>query len=217
MQPPRRADDERRDRVGRRRVERSRLDPRSTSLGSTTNGSRPASSRSRSSAIAEAPLLDAVACSSRVPEAPCARMSQPSSSAIQIDVRGEPIRSRRQPDDALVDLVEARGRRELAPELEQRRRALRLAARRLVEARVLDRDRGVAGEHLEQAHVVLVELVEPELRDRRSRRRRASRSAAARRASDSSIDGVPGNARAELAVRGVADQQRLAASPRSGR
>ena len=59
------------------------------------------------------------------------------------------------------------GRRgELAAELEQCARALGLAALRLVEARVLERDGRVAGEHLEQAHVVLVELVEPELRER---------------------------------------------------
>ena len=42
---------------------------------------------------------------------------------------------------------------------------LRLSPLRLVQARVLERDRGVAGEHLEQAHVVLVELVDAELRD----------------------------------------------------
>ena len=63
------------------------------------------------------------------------------------------------------DLVEALGSRELAAELEQRGRALGLAPRGLVEAGVLERDGGVAGEHLEQADVVLVELVEAELRD----------------------------------------------------
>ena len=47
-------------------------------------------------------------------------------------------------DDALQDVVEGRGRGELPAELEQRRRALRVAPCRLVEARVLDRDRGVA-------------------------------------------------------------------------
>ena len=36
--------------------------------------------------------------------------------------------------------------------------ALRLVALGLVEARVLERDRGVAAEHLEQADVVFVEL-----------------------------------------------------------
>ena len=51
--------------------------------------------------------LDEMRCSVGRPAA-CAAMSQPSSSAIQIELRGEPIRSRRQLDDPLVDLVEAR-------------------------------------------------------------------------------------------------------------
>ena len=55
--------------------------------------------------------------------------------------------------------------RELAAELEQRGCALRLATRGLVQARVLERDRRVTGEYLQQADVVLVELVEPELRE----------------------------------------------------
>ena len=84
----------------------------------------------------------------------------------------EPDRGARRPeqvgaelDDALEDLVEARGGCELATELEQGGGAFRLASRSLVQARVLDRDGGVAGEDLEQPHVVLVELVEAELRD----------------------------------------------------
>src|SRR5262249_27501417 len=55
--------------------------------------------------------------------------------------------------------------RELVRECEQRLRALGLPALLLVEARVLERDRRLAGEHLEQAHVVFVELVDAELRD----------------------------------------------------
>ena len=54
---------------------------------------------------------------------------------------------------------------DVAGELEQRGRALGLTSLRLVEAGVLERNRCVAGEHLEHAQVVLVELVEAELRD----------------------------------------------------
>ncbi len=68
-------------------------------------------------------------------------------------------------DDALEHALEPLGGREVAPELEQRLRALRLAPLRLVEARVLERDRSVAGEHLQQAQVVLVELAQAELGD----------------------------------------------------
>src|SRR3954451_10547366 len=71
----------------------------------------------------------------------------------------------RQADDALIDLVQARGGRELATELQQRRGALRLAPRGLVEPRILDGNCSVARQHLEEANVVLVELVEAELRD----------------------------------------------------
>src|SRR5579862_3298316 len=74
------------------------------------------------------------------------------------DLRGEA----RHPRDDVVTLDE---RRELASELEERSRTLRLAPRRLEEARVLDRNGCVAGENLEQPHLVLVELVEAELRD----------------------------------------------------
>src|SRR5204862_215818 len=78
--------------------------------------------------------------------------------------RGAEARGR-EGDDAVEDLRETLRARELAAELEQRLRALRLAPLGLVEPRVLERDRGLAGEHLEQAHVVLVELVQAELRD----------------------------------------------------
>jgi hypothetical protein len=72
---------------------------------------------------------------------------------------------RRTVDDELQRLFERAGTRQLAAELEQRRRALRLAPLRLVEPRVLERDRRLAGQHLEQPRVVLVELVEAELGD----------------------------------------------------
>src|SRR5438067_4112330 len=68
-------------------------------------------------------------------------------------------------DDALEDVIEARSRRELASELEQLRCALGLAPGRLVQARVLDRDGRVTREHLEQPYVVLIELIQTELRD----------------------------------------------------
>src|SRR4029079_19816859 len=93
---------------------------------------------------------------------------------VDVAVRGilEPERGvrrrnqlRRSLDDALENALEPLGGREVAPELEQRLRALRLAPLRLVEARVLERDGGVAGEHLQQAQVVLVELAQAELGD----------------------------------------------------
>ena len=64
-------------------------------------------------------------------------------------------------DDAFEHALEPLRRGEVAPELEQRLRALGLAALRLVEACVLERDGGMAGEHLEEAQVVLVELLRP--------------------------------------------------------
>ena len=72
---------------------------------------------------------------------------------------------RRTLDDAFEHPLETLGRREVAPELEQRLRALGLAPLRLVQACVLERDGGVAGEHLKQAQVVLVELAQAELGD----------------------------------------------------
>src|SRR5262249_8085489 len=65
--------------------------------------------------------------------------------------------------DPVDDSVHSVGARKLAAELEQCRRALGLAALSLVEARVLERDRGVACEHLQQTDIVLVELVQTEL------------------------------------------------------
>ena len=55
--------------------------------------------------------------------------------------------------------------REVAGEREERLRALGLAALRLVQPRVLERDGRVPGQHLEEPQVVGVELVEAELRD----------------------------------------------------
>ena len=107
-------------------------------------------------------------------------------------------------------MVEARERRELAAELEQRGRALGLALRRLVQARVLDRHRSVPGEHLEQPDVVLVELVETELGDDDHAHDAA---AVAQRHGDErfldqrrALDAMP-----ELAVGRIPDEQRFAA------
>ena len=112
-------------------------------------------------------------------------------------------------DDPLQDVFEARGRCELAAELEQLRRALRLASRRLVEARVLDRDGRVTREHLEQPHVVLVELVQAELRD--DDHAHHPRAVAQRHGEKRLLDDRrPRNARAELAVGCIVDQQRFA-------
>ena len=80
--------------------------------------------------------------------------------------------ARRHLDAAAEHVLRRLRRRELAARLEQRvrdlsrlLRGLGLEALLLVEARVLERDRCLAGEHLEQADVVLVELVHAELRD----------------------------------------------------
>ena len=68
-------------------------------------------------------------------------------------------------DDPLEHVLEPFRGGEVAAELEQRLGALGLASLHLVEPGVLDRGRRVAGEHLEQAQVVVVELIETELRD----------------------------------------------------
>ena len=103
------------------------------------------------------------------------RMTTPSSSgsptcaaqasSIQSDARSVSKSEHRRRGGQPADLVERRRLRELVGEGEQRLRALGLAALLLVEPRVLERHRRLAGEHLEQAHVVLVELVDAELRD----------------------------------------------------
>ena len=74
-------------------------------------------------------------------------------------------RAGRELDDAVEDVVHAVHGCDLAAEVEQGvgdperfLGDLRLLALGLVEARVLERDRRMAGEHLEQADVVLVEL-----------------------------------------------------------
>ena len=70
------------------------------------------------------------------------------------------------PHGLVADLLDRARLRDGVGELEPGLRVVGLAAERLVEARVLERDRGVAGEHLEQPQVVLVELADPELRER---------------------------------------------------
>ncbi len=75
-------------------------------------------------------------------------------------------------DDPAQHVVDRLGGRQLATELEQRARdlgafagALALATLGFVEACVLERDGRVAGQHLQEPHVVFVELFDPELRD----------------------------------------------------
>src|SRR5205085_4776178 len=112
-------------------------------------------------------------------------------------------------DDAVEDLVQPLRSRKLAPELEQRLRALGLAPLGLVEARVLERDRGLAGEHLEQADVVLVELIEAELRDPDDADH--ARAEAQRDVDLRLLDHVrPRHLTRVLAVRRVRDEERLA-------
>ena len=74
-------------------------------------------------------------------------------------------RACRELDDAVDDRRPYPPRRELAAELQQRGRATRPRVARPRRGRVLERDGGMTGEHLEQADVVLVELVETELGD----------------------------------------------------
>ena len=78
----------------------------------------------------------------------------------------------------------------------------------LEQLRVLDRDRCVAGEHLEQAHVALVELVQAQFRDHDHADR--TRAVEQRHRHHRLVDRVgPGNLHRELAPVGVVDEQRL--------
>ena len=112
-------------------------------------------------------------------------------------------------DDAFEHALEPLRRGEVAPELEQRLRALRLAALRLVEAGVLERDGRMAGEHLEQAQVVLVELVQAELGD--DDRPGDAGAVVQRDGDDRLLDPRgTGDLDRELARRRVVEQERLA-------
>ena len=78
----------------------------------------------------------------------------------------------RQVDGPPEHLIERLGQSEASAEVEERvgdlergSRAVGFEPLGLVEARVLERHGRVAAEHLEKADVVLVELVDPELRD----------------------------------------------------
>jgi hypothetical protein len=92
---------------------------------------------------------------------------------LQPDGRARPLEEPgRELDRPVEHLVQRFGERQAPAEVEERvrdlergLRALRLAALRLVEPRVLERDGGVAAEHLEHADVVLVEPADAELRD----------------------------------------------------
>ena len=124
-------------------------------------------------------LIELVECSStsrpRTPRPRRARELTPSdsgsptlathSSPSQRDARGVSNSAVAASTVRVADLLERLRARDFVGEREQRLGALGLAPLLLVEARILERDRRVAGEHLEQADVVLVELVEAELRD----------------------------------------------------
>ena len=101
----------------------------------------------------------AVAVGGPHPDLASCRLLEPDRCARRADGAG------RQLDDPVDDRIHAFGTRELAAEFEQRGRTLGLPSGGFVETGVLERDSGVAGEHFEQAHVVLVELVEAELGD----------------------------------------------------
>ena len=88
-------------------------------------------------------------------------------------------------------------------------RAVRLAPLGLVEARVLERDRRVAGEHLEEPDVVFVELVDAELGDDDDADdARAVLSGTA--TIDSSMSSVPGIVTANSQSSALREQERLA-------
>ena len=96
-----------------------------------------------------------------------------------------------------------------ARELEQGLQVVGLAPLGLVQARVLERDRRLAGEHLEQAHVVLVELVDAELRDRDDADH--ARAVAERHRDQRLLDHVRArDHHRELALERVLHEQRLA-------
>ena len=98
---------------------------------------------------------------------------------------------------------------EVAPELEQRLRAFRLAALRLVETGVLEGDGRMAGKHLEEAQVVLVELFQAELGD--DDRPRDARAVVQRDGDDRLLDPRgTGDLDRERARRRVVEQERLA-------
>ncbi len=68
-------------------------------------------------------------------------------------------------DRQRVDVLERLRVLQICREREQRFRAFGLSALLLVEPRIFERNRRLAREHLEQSDVVIVELVDPELRD----------------------------------------------------
>ena len=175
------------------------------SSGDVTNGAPRGENRATRSAGQHSPLeLRVGGVADRAPaDEPAVVRRQPDRAAARAhDARGAA-------HDLLQDAVEVRHRRELARQLEQRLGALRLAPLRLVEARVDERDRDVAREHLEQAQVVGVELVEPELRDDDDAD--DGRAVAERDREQRLLDlGRPGDADADPAVRRVAGQERLA-------
>jgi hypothetical protein len=132
---------------------------------------------------------------------------------------GEPQRRLPRPEQrgALVDrqradLVEGLRVGEAAGEGEQRLRAFGLPALLLVETRVFERDRRLAGEHLEQPDIVLVELIGAELRD--DDRAGDARAVAQRHDDQRLLQLVrAGNPRREPALERVRHEQRL---PRRG-
>ena len=115
--------------------------------------------------------------------------------------------ARRLGDGAVEHVVEALGARELARELEQGLGTLGFAPLRLVEARVLERNGRVAGEHLEQAQVLFVELVEAELGD--DDRADHAHAVVERNGQQRLVDQLrPRNRLSELAVRRVSGEHR---------
>ena len=107
-----------------------------------------------------------------------------------------------------ADRVDGAGLGDGIRELEPGLRVVGLPAERVVEARVLERDRRMAGEHLEQPQVVLVELADAELRERD----RADHALAVpeRRRRERFVGVVAGHVRADVGLANVRDERRLA-------
>src|SRR5436305_7465289 len=116
--------------------------------------------------------------------------------------------TRRRPHRLTADRLGRSRLRDRACELEQRLEVVGLASLGLVEARVLEGYRSVPGEHLEQPDVVLVELVDAELRDHDHADRTGA--VAERYGDERLLDRVrAGNHHRVLALEGVADELRL--------
>ena len=139
-------------------------------------------------------------------EVPFGRVLEPQRALVGL----EQARDRR--DGGVHDRLQRSGGRELVGELEPCLRVLGLPVQALVQPRVLERRGRVAGQHLEQPHVVLVEPADTELRQEDDAV--DTRPVAERHGDDGLVDRLrTGHELAELAVLGVREQE---GAPRLG-